>query len=106
VLLAGRAQVDVRVDEAREQVAALAVEDLGAGRCIDAPRSGDCGDHAVADEDVVRGVDPGARVEDVGAADEDVRRRGGAEREHQAGCGVGTRAARVSRGAPRPASSS
>ena len=39
VLLARRAQVHVRVDEAREQMAALAVEDLGAVRRLEACRA-------------------------------------------------------------------
>ena len=72
MLLAGRAQVHVRVDEGREQVAAGALDDLGAVRRVEAARRADLGDRAVADEDVVRPVDPVARVEDVRAADQDV----------------------------------
>ena len=57
VLLAGRAQVHVRVDEAGEQVAPVAVDDLGAlGRLERAGRA-DLGDLAAAHEHVVRRVD-------------------------------------------------
>ena len=71
VLLAGRAQVHVRVDEAREQVPALAVDDLAPSA---RPASGApmLGDLAAADEHVERRVEPVARVEHVGAADQDV----------------------------------
>ena len=72
MLLAGHAQVDVRVDEAGEQVAALAVDDLGALGRLERARRAQLGDRAVADEDVVRRVDPLARVEHVGAADQQV----------------------------------
>ena len=72
MLLAGHAQVHVRVDEAGEQMAALAVDDLGALGRLERPRRAQPGDRAVADEDVERRVDPLARVEHVGAADQQV----------------------------------
>ena len=105
MLLARRAQVHVRVDEAREQVAALAVEDLGAVGRLELSGGADLGDLAAADEHVVRRVDALARVEHVGAADQQVG----------AAAGRGGRArlmrppppARAPRsGAVRPASSS
>jgi hypothetical protein len=103
VLLAGRAQVHVRVDEAREQMAALAVEDLAAlGRL----GAADLRDHAVADEHVERLVDPLARVEHVRAADQDLGRRGFSTDEAHAGCGVERGEAASASGAPRPTSSS
>ncbi len=75
MLLARRAQVHVRVDEAREEMPALAVERLHAVGRVEAVRRRDLGDHAVADEHVVRRVDALARVEHVGGADEHVARR-------------------------------
>ncbi len=88
VLLPGRAQVHVRVDEAREQVPALAVDHLDA---VGGQRAGraELGDLAAAHEHVVRRVDPAARVEHVGAADQQVggRRRPCVERAH-AGTGA------------------
>jgi hypothetical protein len=54
--------------------AAVAVDDLGAWRRLDAAGGVDPRDPPFADEHVVRGVEPGARVEDVGAPDEDVGR--------------------------------
>ena len=67
MLLAGHAQMHVRVEETGEQVPALALEDLGAGGSRERTGGADLGDPAVADQDVVRRVDPGARVEHVGA---------------------------------------
>ena len=77
----------------------------------------DLGDLAAADEHVVRRVDPGARVEHVGAADQEVgrgavadderrvdRRAVGFGERHHASCGAGVDGAVV--GAARPASSS
>ena len=86
VLLAGRAEVDVRVDEGREQV-------RGPGRRRSRRPSGassaagraDLGDLAVADEDVARLVEPGARVEDAGLADQDVGVLGGRLDEQRLG---------------------
>jgi hypothetical protein len=100
VLLPGRAQVHVRVDEAREEVLALAVDDLDVGLQVLA----ELGDLAAADEHVQARVDPGARVEHVRALDQDVggRRRTVVELGH-AGTGADLRAGC---GAERPASSS
>ena len=50
----GRAQVHVRVDEAGEQVAALAVEHLGAVGRLERAGRAELGDLAAADEHVVR----------------------------------------------------
>ena len=72
MLLAGHAQVHVRVDEAREQVPALALDQLGARRRLEAARGAQLGDRAAAHEHVVRGVDPRARVQHVGGADQQV----------------------------------
>ena len=72
VLLAGHAQVHVRVDEAGQQVAALALDHLGALGRLEAAGRAELRDLAVAHEHVVRRVDPGARVEHVGGADQHV----------------------------------
>ena len=111
MLLARDAQVHVRVDEAGEQVPALALEQLAALGHVEAAGRGELGDHAVAHEHVVDGVDPLARVEHVGGADQQVRRRLRAVHERLGGPrGVGARgvhAVTSSRsGAVRPASSS
>ena len=102
MLLPGRAQVHVRVDEAGEQVPARAVDHLAPS----APRAtgAELGDLAAADQHVERLVDAAARVEHVGAADQQVGGRGGSRVEHQAGTGVATSGWLA--GAPRPASSS
>ena len=112
----GRAQVHVRVDEAGEQVAALAVEHLGAGGRLERAGRAELGDLAAADEHVVRRVDAGARVEHVGAADQQLGGRAVADDErgvrgrrwtrerHHASCVAGVDAAGA--GAARPASSS
>ena len=71
VLLAGHAQVHVRVHEAREAGAGPAVDDLGASAL---QVGADLGDLAVADQHVEAVVEARARVEDVGAADQDVAR--------------------------------
>ena len=55
MLLAGRAQVDVRVDEPRQQVAPAALDDLGLAG-IERAGLADLGDRAVADVDVEAGV--------------------------------------------------
>ena len=68
VLLAGRAQVHVRVDERREQVAARAVDDLRALGRVERAGRADLGDRAAAHQHVGRAVEPGARVEHVRAA--------------------------------------
>ena len=117
MLLPGRAEVHVRVDEAGEQVAALAVEHLGAGRRLERAGRAERGDLAAADEHVVGRVDAGARVEHVGAADQQVRGGAVADDErrvrlaavglgerHHASCGAGVDGAGA--GAARPASSS
>ncbi len=117
MLLPRRAQVHVRVDEAGEQMAALAVEHLGAGRAPRGAGRAELGDLAAAHEHVVGRVDAGARVEHVGAADQQVRGRAVADDErgvrraavglrerHHASCGAGVDAAGA--GAARPASSS
>ena len=103
VLLPGHAQVHVGVDEAREDVAAGAVEDLGAVRRVQRAGRAEPGDRAVAHEHVERRVDPLARVEHVRAPDEQVGGRlgpvdqrigaaPGERRRVRAGCGVGRNA--------------
>ena len=85
------AQVHVRVDEAGEQVAALAVDHLGAlGRLERAGRA-ELGDLAAAHEHVERRVDAGARVEHVGAADQQVGGRLLAVDERSSARGRGSR---------------
>ena len=108
MLLPGRAQVHVRVDEARQQVAAGAVDALGAGRRRE--RAGRCerGDPPAAHEHVERGVDARPRVEHPSARDEQLggRRRPADERLGHAGWGAGKVTTVALLGAPRPASSS
>jgi hypothetical protein len=117
VLLARGAQVHVGVDEAREEMAALAVEHLGALGRREGARRAELGDLAAAHQHVVRRVDAGARVEHVGAPDQQVGggavaddERGvgggaaGFRERHQASCLAGVDGAVV--GAARPASSS
>ncbi len=107
MLLPGRAQVHVRVDEARQQMPAGPVEHLGPGRRLQRAGRADLGDLPAADQDVVGRVDPGAGIEHVGAADEQVRGRERAVVEHaHAGCGAGKDETACGEGAPRPASSS
>ena len=85
MLLAGHAQVHVGVDEGRQHVAALAVDDLGAfghlgtagGRELDQP--------PVEDDEVEGAVDPLAGVEDAGAADDQARGGDGGAHEAHAG---------------------
>ena len=99
VLLARDAQVHVRVDEAREDVLAGAVDDVAVGLQVDP----ELGDRAVGDADVEALVDPGPGVENVGALDQDVggRRVAVVELAH---AGIGVEMAGC--GALRPASSS
>ena len=68
MLLAGGPQVDVRVNEGREQVLALGLHGLGAARRLEARRRPDRSDLAVAHEHVVVAVDPRARIDHVSAA--------------------------------------
>ena len=100
MLLAGHAQVHVRVDEAREQVPARAVDDLDLGLEVCSPMS------TISPPRIRTSrlrVEPGARVEHVGAADQDVGGGDGSVVEHQAGTGA---EASAGRGADRPANSS
>jgi hypothetical protein len=83
VLLPGRAQVHVRVDERREEVLAAAVDALAVAVRLDAAGLAELGDDAAADEHVARRVDPGTRVEHVGARDDDVGRGAGAVDERR-----------------------
>ena len=98
----------MRVHERRQRVEARRVDDLGAlGRLEPVTQ---LGDPAVAHEHVGLAVEPGARIHQVGAADQQRRRRGGRavelERSH-AGCGaVVSSGTGETVGAPRPASSS
>ena len=74
MLLAGHAQVHVRVDEGRQQVAPRALDDLGAVGRGHVPAGRELGDLAVAHDDVAGAVEAVARVEHVRAADEQRRR--------------------------------
>ena len=115
VLVAGRAQVDVGVEEGGEGVQALGLDHLRALRVGRAGR-GELGDLAVADDDVVDAVDPGDGVEHGGPAQDQVRALAGAhvERLGRGSRGLpdrGRRGARVlalgrRRGRSPPASSS
>ena len=64
VLAPGRAEVDVRVEERGHGEKPVGVDHLGAFAASAMPAAGQLGDAAVADDDVVRGVDVGAGVED------------------------------------------
>ena len=88
MLLPGGSQVDVRVDKGREEMLALGLHYLGAGRCLQARGRTDLRDLAVAHEHVVRSVDAGVRIDHVGAAQQQLGRRAGDgdERAH-AVCG-------------------
>ncbi len=113
VLAPGRAQVDVRVDERRHRDQPVAVDHLGAlGR---RQRVAELRHLAVAEQDVLGAVEARARVEQPGAADQDVGRRGrgGVERRgveagrhHAAPIGSSAGSAATGVGAPDPASSS
>src|SRR3954447_13718393 len=98
-------------------MAALAVEHLGAGRGLEGARRTELSDLAPADGHIVGRADPGARVEHVGAADQQVRGRAVADDErrvrlaavglgerHHASCGAGVDSA--GGGAARPTRSS
>ena len=81
VLLTGRAQVHVRVDEAGEQVPAGGVDACRRRRARRACRASPISAIvAVTDEDVVGAVEVGARVQDVGAGGSAGRRAAGARR--------------------------
>ena len=75
VLVAGCAQVDVRVDEARQEHEAVGLDRLEL--CAVEVRP-DLGDHALVDADVERvTVEPRCRVDDAGAGDQEVGGRSG-----------------------------
>ena len=109
MFLAGRAQVDVRVDEAGKEMAAAGVDELGAARRGQRAGCAVLGDDAVADQHVERRIDRRARVEDPGAADQQGRGlpRLAVQPTH-ASCGSVGAASRWAAGSPprAPASSS
>ena len=88
MLLAGRAQVHVRIDERREQVASLALDDLAAVGRGQRAGGGDLGDRAVAHEDVAAAVEAGPRIERVDVAQQQVGGAGGRADEADAGGAV------------------
>ena len=99
MLLPGHAQVHVRVDEAREQVR-LRPSMTSTSASIRSPMS------TISPPRIRTSrlrVEAGARVEHVGAADQDVGGGSGTVVEHQAGTGAD---ASAGCGAERPASSS
>jgi hypothetical protein len=107
VLLAGRAQVHVGIDEAGKQVPALAVEHFRAVGGVERAGCADLGDLAPAHQDVVGGVDAAARVEHPRAADEHVGGRLRAALEHgHAPAPTGTAPAEEPSRPVRPVSSS
>ncbi len=61
----------MRVDEGREGVQPLGVDDLGPLGRVERAGRADLGDLAVADQHVAGLVEPDARVEQLGAADQD-----------------------------------
>jgi hypothetical protein len=66
--------MDVGVDERGERVPAGRVEQLTVLGCGERSGRAELGDDAIADHDVVGLVEPGPRVDDVGAADEQLGR--------------------------------
>ena len=113
MLMARGAEVDVGIEEAREGVQALGLDDLGA---VERHRAGrrKLGDAAGADHHVVDALDPGRRIEHGRRPQDYVRALAGAHVERlgqaHAGCpiGVGRSAPSASTGSgrPPPASSS
>ncbi len=85
MLLAGHAQVHVGVDEGRQDVAALAVDDLGALGHLGAAGGRELDQPPVDDDEVEGAVDPLAGVEDAGAADDQARGCDGGPDERHAG---------------------
>ena len=73
VLVPGRPQVDVGVEERREHCLALGVDQL-AFACVDATRGGKFGDPAVANDDVMGAIDPRTGIEHRGATEHQVAR--------------------------------
>ena len=69
VLAARRPEVDVRVDERRREQQSLSLDDSMGVRVEAGP---ELGDRAAVDADVEDGVDLRARIEDTGAADDQV----------------------------------
>jgi hypothetical protein len=65
----------VRVEERGKGVKARGLDDLGFGRGLERPGGGDLGDAAVAHEQVAGAVDPRSRIQEVGLADQRLRRR-------------------------------
>ena len=93
MLLAGRAEVDVRIDEAREEVHPLGRDRLRPLRRGQRAGRAQLGDLAVAHEHVAGAVEAGARVEHVGAADQQLGGASAAEVEtldHQAATALST----------------
>ena len=62
----------MRIDEAREQVAAGGVDGLGLLGGVERSRRAQLGDLAAPDQHVLGLVDPGPRIEHVGAAQQQV----------------------------------
>ena len=91
MLLAGGAQVHVRVDEGGEQVTPVAVDRLGAGRGRQHAGGADLGDLAAAHEHVVQAVETRPRIERVNVAQEQVGGAGGRADEAHAGGGAPAR---------------
>ena len=81
VLLTGGAQMDVRIDERREQVLSGRVHGLAAGWRLEPSGRPELGDLALPDQHVARFVEASSRVEHVGGADEHLG-RGGVALEH------------------------
>ena len=85
VLATGSAKVHVGVDEARKQVEALGLDDLGPGRRVDRPWVRDLGYAALAHEQVGHAADTGSGIEQQRRAKEDARRLALPHRELRAG---------------------
>jgi hypothetical protein len=73
VLLAGRAEVHVGIDERRKRVLAGGVEQLTVLGRAQRPGRAELGDPAVADQDVARLIEVGARVDHVGPPHQQLR---------------------------------
>ena len=97
VLLAGRAQVHVRVDEPGKRMHALGVDGVAVLGRLEGSGLAELGDVPVLDEDVVRLVEPGARIEHVGAGDQQLS---GLGRSVEQALGIAHHATAARLGAP------
>ena len=71
--LAGLAQMDVHIDEARGDGEAGGIEDLGSVGGFELAGGGDLGDAALLEQNVLEGIDAGGRIDEVAAANDQCR---------------------------------